>query len=142
MENHLFLVIWLLTCSLFRHDYILHRFKLIVEPDLSDASLLIIHTSEHIPHDLEIVHFQRYSICDDALVSCWIYDPPDEDLYQCGVYTGLTYARFANIISQGGRAAEMLLPDIGSDYRLLSCPASGRFVVLDSSNKIFVHDFF
>ena len=124
-------------------DSKLHRFKLIVEPDLSDASLHVIHTSEPTPHNFDKVSFQSYRICEDALVSCWkIYGRPAEDL--CGVYTGLTSARFANVISHGGPAAKMLLPDrdIGPDYRLFSCPASGRFILLDRSNGTFVLDFF
>ena len=40
---------------------------------------------------------------------------------------GLNFSRFA-IISHGGPALEKSLPDSWHDYRLSSCPASGRFV--------------
>ena len=125
-------------------DSKLHRFKLIVKPDLSDASLHVIHTSELTPHNFDHVSFESYRIFEDTLVSCWIDDCPDDpDPYQCGIYTGLTSARFANVISQGGPAAKMLLPVMGSHhYRLFSCPASGRFVLLDSWRNVIVLDFF
>jgi hypothetical protein len=129
-----------------------HRFKLIVESDLSEASLHVINTSEPTPHNFDEVSFQSYRICDDTLVSCWtrVNDPYHPLPMHCryGVYTGLTSARFANLISHGGPAAKMLLPDTGHDYcRLFSCPASGRFVlkVMDgngSHHSLFILDFF
>ena len=116
----------------------IHRFKLIVKPDLSDASLHVLNSSELTPHNFNDVSFQSYMICEDTLVSSWI-----DDQNRCRVYTGLTSARFANIISDGGPAARMLLlPDIVDEYRLFPCPASGRFVCLDSNDSVFVLDFF
>ena len=113
----------------------LHRFQIIVKPDLSDASLHVINTSELTPHDFEDVFFQSYRICEDILVSCWTtYDPP-----QCGAYTGLTSARFAHGISYGGPAAKM--PIFGYEYPISLCPASGRFVHLDSGG-LAVLDFY
>ena len=126
----------------------LHRFKLIVESDLNDASLHVINTFEPTPHNHSEASFQSYRICEDTLVSCWInewadkYDPMPMH-YRYGVYTGLTSARFSNLISYGGPAAEMLLPDTGhEDCRLFSCPASGRFVLLTSSHTVSVLDLF
>ena len=117
----------------------LHRFKLIVESDLSDASLHVINTSEPTPHNFDEVSFQSYRICEDTLVSCWTderineygYDSdPISKHYRYGVYTGLTSARFSNLISHGGPAAKILLPDTRhDDCCLFSCPASGRFVL-------------
>ena len=118
-------------------DSKIHRFKLIVKPDLSDASLHVINSSELTPHNFNNVYFQSYMICEDTLVSCWI-----DDQYRYRVYTGLTSARFANIISDGGPAARMLLPDSEDEYRLFPCPASGRFVRLDSNDSVSVLDFF
>jgi hypothetical protein len=109
-----------------------------LKPDLSTASLHFINTFEPSPHDLRNVIFDDYNICEDAVVSLWLRDSP----FQSGVYTGLTSARFANIISQGGPAAKMLLPDIGHVYRPYPCPASGRFVLLDASDSVTVYDFF
>ena len=129
----------------------LHRFKLIVKSDLSDASLHVINTSEPTPHDFSYVSFRSYMICEDALVSCWTrVNDPDLPLmqYQYGVYTGLT-TRFANIISHGVPAVQMLLPNPRHDFcRLFSCPASGRFVLKviggngGHTSSLFVLDFF
>jgi hypothetical protein len=128
-------------------DSRLHRFQVMLKPDLSTASLHVINIYELSPHDFNYVTFEDYRICEDTLVSCWIFD---DDLlrpyhWQCGVYTGLTSARFANIISQGGPAAKMLLPDVGHNYRPFSCPASGRFVLLvrdsDNTSSVVVLDF-
>ena len=124
----------------------LNRFQIILKPDLSTASLHVINTFELTPHDFNYVSFQDYRICEDTLVSCWSYydggwgGPPS----QCGVYTGLTSARFADVISHGGPAAKMLLPEIGSSKYLshFLCPASGRFVLLDSSDTVAVLDLF
>ena len=81
-------------------------------------------------------------ICEDALVSCWIYRHGRRNQYECGVYTGLTSARSTNAISHGDPATKMLLPDIEHDYSLILCPASGIFVRLDRSNSVAVLDFF
>ena len=118
------------------HDSKLHRFKLIVEPDLSDASLHVIITSELTLHDFVEVSFQSYRICEDTLVSCWIdYE------YEWGVYMGSTSPRLANVISHGGPVPKMTLHK-GYGCNLSLCPASGRFVFLDESNSAFVLDFF
>jgi hypothetical protein len=123
----------------------LHRFQIVLKPDLSTASLHVINTSELVPHNFNFVNFEDYRFCEDTLVSCWIFD----DLpypYQCGVYMGLTSDHFASIISHGSAATKMLLPYIGHGYRPFLCPASGRFVLLvrDSSNtsSVVVLDFF
>ena len=126
-------------------DCKIHRFQIMLKPDLSAASLHVINTSELTPHDFDYVSFEDYRICEDTLVSCWI-DFDHGRQRASGVYTGLTSSRFANIISHGGPAAKMLLPDIGREYRPFSCPASGRFVLLvrdDSNNgNVVVFDFF
>ena len=116
-----------------------HRLKLIVKPDLSDASLHVINASEITPYYFDDVSFQSYRICEDTLVSCWV----DRISGRHGVYTGLTSGRFANIISQGGPAARMLIPDSGHHgLRHFLCPASGRFVLLKSNHSVAVLDFF
>ena len=118
-------------------DSKLHRFKLIVEPDLSDASLHVIFSSNLTPHDFDFEQFESYSICEDTLVSCWI----SED--ECGVFMGLTSPRFANVISHGDpRPATKISLHIGNGYHLSSCPASGRFLFLDRRSRAFVLDFF
>jgi hypothetical protein len=113
-----------------------------LKPDLSAASLHAINTSELIPHDiLDYVTFHRYMICEDAFVSCWIYEGPvgvRPHKYHVGVYTELTSARSANF---GGLVAK-ILPDIGHECHLFSCPASGRFVRLNRNNSVVVLDFF
>ena len=114
-----------------------------LEPDLSTASLHVISASEVTPHNFIYTFFEDYRICEDTLVSCWIRDDPARpEQYQCGVYTGLTSARFSNFISHGGPAAKMLLPDIEYEYVHYLCPASGRYVRMDSSSSVVVFDFF
>jgi hypothetical protein len=134
--------------DMLRQDFKLHRFQIMLKPDLSTASLHAINTSElrphHGPHDFDYFLFENYRICEDTLVSCWFHnsdDLPSLPPYQCGVYTGSS-ARFSNIITNGGPAAKMLLPDIGHEYRLYLCPASCRFVRIDESDSVAVLDFF
>ena len=121
-------------------DFKLHRFQIILEPDLSTASLHLIYA--HTPHGFGHVSFEDYRICEDTLVSCWIYYDQRHENFPCGVYTGPTSARSSNVISHGGPAAKMLLPDIGCDFRLYLCPASGRSARLDRSNNVAILDFF
>ena len=125
-------------------DSKLYRFQIFLKPDLSAASLHVINASELTLHDFNYVIFQDYRICEDTLVSCWIYNDLRPNEYQCGVYTGSMFPCFANCISHGGPATKMLLPDldIGCKYELFSCPVSGRFVRLDSNNSVVVLDFF
>jgi hypothetical protein len=121
-------------------DFKLHRFQIMIKPDLSTASLHLINISED-THDLFHVLIQPYWICEDTLVSCWIDEDGRQDQYQCGVYMGLTSPPFVNGISHGGPAAKMLLPNIGHKSSLFLCAASGRLVRLDG-NSVSVLDFF
>ena len=123
----------------------LHRIQIMLEPDLSTASLHVINISKLTPHDFKDVFFQDYRICEDTLVSCWFnrrFYTDRRGRFQYGVYTGSTSARFPDAISHGDPGAKMLLPDIGLECHPYWCPASGRFVLKDSSNKVAVHDFF
>ena len=113
-----------------------HRFKIILKPDLSTASLHVVNTPELTPHNFPFVYMEDYRICEDTLVSCWFVhanrlDTPSRSRFQWGVYTGSMSARFSNIT--GGPAFKMLLPiiDIRSKCRYILCPASGRFVLRD-----------
>ena len=117
----------------------LHRFQILLKPDLTTAFLRSIYTSELTAQEFDYVYFHDYTTCQDIT---WFYDDRRED--QCLLYTGLTSSPscFANIISHGGPWAKMFLPDIGCMYHLLSCPASGRFVRLDSNDSIAILDFF
>jgi hypothetical protein len=138
-----------LYCDLLCQDCTLHRFEIMLKPDLSTASLRLIYASEITPHDFHNVYLPEFAICGDTLVTCYLssYNPEglQEEYDQTGIYTGITTDRFDNgIISHGGPAAAMSLPDVGSEYDLFLCPASGRFVRVDSgdSDSIAVLDFF
>ena len=123
----------------------LHRFQIVLKPDLSTASLRVMNASEPtqaIPHNFDHVIFQDYRICEDSLVSCWKHKYFHRLNERWGLYTGSWSTRFAYINSQGGPAAEMLLPVIGRNYVFSLCPASGRFVLVDSSSRLAVLDFF
>ena len=118
------------------------RFKIELKPDLSTASLHAIYNPEITPFDVD-AFFEGYKICEDTLVSFWHYED-EEGARHCEICTESTSARFDNAISHSGLAVKMLLPNIGcsSDYILQPCPASGRFVHLDSNNSLAVLDFF
>jgi hypothetical protein len=118
-----------LYCDMLCQDSTIHRFEIMLKPDLSTASLHVINTSEITPHNFHNVYLPEYAICGDTLVSWYMnlkYNHSRRVQYQAGIYTGLTTDRFDNgIISHGGPAANMLLPDIGRGYKLFLCPASG-----------------
>ena len=135
-----------LYCDLLCQDSTIHRIQIMIEPDLSTASLYVINIPETTRHDFTDVYLSPYMICEDTLVSCFMFYKPDTAAYQnqtvTGLYTGLTTAN--GIISHGGPAANMLLPDIGCTYDLFPCPASGRIVRVECgfSDRIAVLDFF
>jgi hypothetical protein len=102
------------------------RFKLVVKPDLSDASLHVINFSELPLYNFQNRSFQNsYRICEDTFVSFW---RSYSNIHKCGVYTGLTSAYF--------------LDDMGANHSLFGhghcplCPASGRFVYFTTNGKI------
>ena len=105
-----------------RLDSILDRFKLIVKPDLSGASLHLINTSKLTPDEFENISFpSSYRICEETLSSFW------RSSSRCGVHTGLTSTHF---------------PDSAVRYWITKhnhslCPASGRFVYLTFDDKNF-----
>jgi hypothetical protein len=117
----------------------LHRFQIMLSPDLSTASLHVINISEHTPFDF--VFYENYRICEDTLVSCWKYTDRRQGQYQYGVYTGLTSVRLSNVTSDGRSAPRVSLPDTGYLYFLYSCPASGR-LVLKGRNRVAIVDLF
>ena len=121
-----------------------HRFKIELEPDLSTASLHAIYNPGLTRVDVA-TFFQGYMICEDTLVSFWLYDHDHDDEFQnCELYTESTSTFLDNAISHSGPAVKMLLPDIGRDleYILYPSPASGRFIRQDENNSVAVLDFF
>ena len=127
-------------------DAKLHRFQITLQPDLRTVSLHTISISEDTPHDFDYVIFEDYRICEDTLVSCWFDEKkshrPNLKEGRCGVYTGSASARFANVISDGHPAAKMLLPDTEHTFFITSCPASGRLVLMDDTDNVFIVDLF
>ena len=110
-------------------DSKLQRFKIIIEPDLSDASLHVIknNMSETISDDLiesleEYRICEGYMICEDALVYFW------NNRETWGAYTGLTSAPFTNVVTRN------------YGYHIDSlCPASGTSVYSSyASGNIFI----
>ena len=118
---------------------ILRRLQIMLESDLSTASLQVINASEVTPYNFNHISLQSYRICEDTLVACLI-DFGDHGR-QFGVYTGLT-----SVPPHGpgspSPAAKMLLPDVGHTYNFVSCPASGRFIALLEDNSVVVLDIF
>ena len=122
-------------------DSKLHRFQIMLKPDLSTASLHVIKASELTALDFNYVSFQSYRICEDTLVSCFVEINRGG---HHGVYTGITSTRSANVISHDGLPHQMSFPYIGHGHSIFLCPASGRFAYLarDGSNTINVFNFF
>ena len=76
----------------------LYRFQIILKADLSTAFLHVINSSERriTPRDFSFVILQDYRLCDDTIISYWFYDDHDHPgQYNCGVYMGLNFSRFA-----------------------------------------------
>ena len=110
------------------------RFKIVIEPDLSDASLHLINISE-ITEDflksLSAIRGGGYRICDDALVYLW----DTHYRRRWGVYIGLTSAPFTNVVTKWD----------GYYDSLSLCPASGRFIYANVGSercKLVVADLF
>jgi hypothetical protein len=134
-------------------DSKLHRFQIMIKPDLSSASLYFRDTPTMTLEDFEYVYARvhDYKMCDDSLFSCdtfpfgWYrdsalrFDAPGQ--LQCGMYTGSAFTRF--LVSHRGPSANIILPEVGLTHQLLSCPASGRFVVelRDEKNSLVIFDF-
>ena len=97
-------------------DSDLQRFKLIIKPDLSDASLHLINIPVTIPDDLTdslaIYNLtEGYSICDDTLVYFW------DNRKMWGIYyAGLMSAPFTDVVARWDGHIDSI------------CPTSGRFV--------------
>ena len=98
----------------------LQKFKLIIKPDLSDASLHVINMFEFIWNDDLKTSFGHsafeYRICEDALVYFW--NSPSRNTCQWGTYIGLTSAPFTNVLTRWNF----------NEYVQCLCPTSGRFV--------------
>ena len=103
--------------DIFYADSKVQRFKIVIKPDLSDASLHFINMSEINSEDfMESLGSYRvcdgYQICEDALVYLW----DNGNCKAWGTYAGLTSAPFTNIVTRWDARFDSL------------CPASGRFV--------------
>ena len=105
-----------------------HRFKVVVKPDLSDASLYYIDTFEFPHRDNALLwqprFSQAYRTCEDSPVPCWLGSG-----LKCGRLTSTT-----------------LSPGLISNFPLVGslCPASGRFAFIPNSyycSDITVVDF-
>ncbi|KAF8801209.1 hypothetical protein BYT27DRAFT_7198532 [Phlegmacium glaucopus] len=117
----------------------LQRFKLIIKPDLSDATLHLINTLQLTDHTSEwAVAPSTSNICEDILVSFW------DTFDRCGIYTGSILSHPTNTIPCGDPfVVSMVLPVDGRGHNHSLCPASGRFVHLDWGDiaRIVVFDF-
>ena len=120
-------------------DFKLQRFKIVIEPDLTVASLDIINMSETISNDVIkflIPHYSTYKACDgyrvceDALVYFWNTPSPTRIMMPSAgpANTGLilTSTPFTNVVT-------------GTDTRWTGridslCPASGRLVYHDCTD--------
>ena len=114
-------------------DAIVQRFKLIVQPDLSDASLHVMNMTETISDDLMKSlkmgwSCEGYRVCEDSLVYFW--DNLNRKTW--GAYAGSTSAPFNNFFTRWNGGIDSL------------CPTSGRLVYYSDNSKsgIVVADLF
>ena len=106
--------------DILRLDSKLDRFKLIVKPDLSEASLHPINASKLTPREFDNVSFpSSYRICEDTISSFW------SNSHECGVHTGLTSTLFS----------DSTLRYWITKHNHSLCPASGRFVYFAFSHE-------
>ena len=112
-------------------DSKIQRFKVVIKPDLNDASLHFINKHEIISNELmgfirpSELHHERYMICDDALVYFW-----GNNESNWGAYAGLT-SPLTNVVTLwNGRVSSL-------------SPTSGRIVYRDNEpGSIVVVDLF
>jgi hypothetical protein len=114
----------------------LHKFKIMLKPDLSTASLHVMKTSEYNHHDFDFANSED-RICEDTLVTLGTYDdypsrqPRAGNQYRCSLSVS-TSTCFANV--------KMLIPNGFNVFQpsgfqsVYFCPASGRFVVVGNRN--------
>ena len=102
----------------------LQRLKIVIKPDLSDASLHVVNVSEIVSDDLikvlrDYKFGLKFRICENALVYFWNYPEAWE------AYVGLTTAPFTNALTRwDGRVRSL-------------CPTSGRSVCRDLEGSFF-----
>jgi hypothetical protein len=116
--------------DIFYTDSKLQRFKIIIKPDLSDASLHFINTTETISDDFmkstkAYKVCDGYRICDGALVYSW-----DNRFEMWGAYTGLTSAPFTSVVKTWGAYSGSTSAPLNNVRRWSVhslCPTSGRF---------------
>ena len=109
--------------DIFHMDSKLQRFKIIIKPDLSDASLHLINMSEITSYDfldsLEVYRdsfCEGYRICEDTLVYFW-----NNHFMTWGAYVGSTPTPFTKVVT--AQRNEFF-------DSLSLCPTSGRFVYI------------
>ena len=105
----------------------LQRYKIIVHPDLSDASLHAINETEAISVDLmkslKLAGIcGGYKVCEDHIVYFW-----NNRRKTWGAYAGLTSPPFNNVVTRWNGKINAL------------CPTSGRFVYsTDEGDRSFL----
>ena len=122
-------------------DSTLHRIQIVLNSDLTSASLNLINSSTLTRSDARHVVTSDYTICEGSTFSCWFDDKSvlkwyhgsdgigNDDSGEGGIYTGSVITRFALVHP---------VPVIG---RYLSSAASGRVVLEDQNRNFVVLDF-
>jgi len=101
-----------------------HTFQIIFESDLSSVAINSVNSLKLERGNTDV----DYMICEDLIFSCRVYDDRMgwSGYSDSGESTG---TRFLTI-SHDSPVAKIILPDLGSTYGgLLSCPASGTFLI-------------
>ena len=121
--------------DIFYTDSKLLRFKIVVKPDLSDASLHFVKEINNISDglmkslcSLSLSHSEGYRICEDALVYVWSYYLKPRTW---GAYTGLTSAPFTNFVTQWKGYVDSLCPTSGRLVHHAENGSRARIVVVD-----------
>jgi hypothetical protein len=117
-----------------REDDTFVRFQIIIEDDLTSSALHLVNILE-VNCDYLQNMTKDCNICESYLFSCQLYDDslPGRSRHHDSTSTFYFSASCSIPI------AKVILPDIGDTYHLLSCPASGRLLILfdlDGNHKL------
>ena len=125
----------------------LTRLKIVIKPDLSDASIRVTNTyifANDLMDSISFIRFcEGYKVCDDALVYFWFNRNKTG-----GEYVGSTFVPLTNILTRWNSHSPTSVPFADDDTRWDGhinslCPTSGRFVYnTDDGKGVVVVDLF
>ena len=127
--------------DMLHEDATLLRFRILLEPDLNSSTLHLVNILEINCDDFLHDMAKDCNICESSLFSCRLYD---DSLSGRSWHHDLTLIHFFSA-SHSSPIAKVIFPELSGMYHLLSCPATGRLMVLfdlDGSNKLVELDLY